>query len=398
MWTTGYTCHSARHTNAKGGLRVDDRNGLINGGNTGAAIVPGDPGGSLLIQAIRHEGDLKMPPKKRLSDDQIRELSQWIKDGAAWPEVRSNAVVGKSNPKYDKARKEHWAWQPLKAAPLPSVHDIAWPRNDIDRFVLSRLEAAGLKPVADADRAALIRRVSYDLNGLPPTPEEVDAFVNDSSPEAFETVVDRLLASPAYGERWGRHWLDVARYGESTGASRNLPFPHAWRYRDYVIEAFNSDKPYDQFIREQIAGDLLPAKDQGERDKLNVATGFLAIGVKDVNQRFKVRFVMDNVDEQLDAVGRGILSMTVSCARCHDHKFDPIPTAEYYALAGIFRSSDLCAGLRNKMGGGGLDYYDSQLLIALGTVTKPTPEALAKADKLKKEVDQALVRGISRPW
>src|SRR5262249_55347541 len=194
-------------------------------------------------------------------------------------------------------------------------------------------------------------------------------------------LVDRLLASTAYGERWGRHWLDVARYGESTGSSRNLPLPHAWRYRDYVVNAFNHDKPYDRFIREQIAGDLLPADSERERIENLIATGFLAIGVKDVNQRFKVRYIMDNVDEQIDAVSRGILGLTASCARCHDHKFDPIPTADYYALAGIFRSTDLCAGLRNKMGSGGLDYYDTAMLIKLGPDIPPDAATMAKIEK-----------------
>ena len=187
---------------------------------------------------------------------------------------------------------------------------------------------------------------------MPPTPQEVDAFLWNASPDAYERLVDRLLASPAFGERWGRHWLDVARYGESTGSSRNLPYPHAWRYRDYVIDALNKDKPYDQFLREQIAGDLLPADSPDQRDEQLIATGFLALGVKDVNQRYKVRFVMDNIDEQIDTVSRSILAVTASCAQCHDHKFDPIPTADYYALAGIFHSTELCAGLAKlKMGG-----------------------------------------------
>ena len=235
----------------------------------------------------------------------------------------------------------------------------------------------------------MIRRVTFDLAGLPPTPEDIDAFVADSSSQAFEQVVDRLLASPAFGERWGRHWLDVARYGESTGSSRNLPLPHAWRYRDYVIEAFTRDKPYNTFIQEQLAGDLLPASSPSERDEHRIATGFLAIGVKDVNQRFKVRFIMDNVDEQIDAVSRAFLATTVSCARCHDHKFDPIPTSDYYALAGIFRSTDLCAGLRNKMGGGGLDYYDSAMLVRLGPEAKPDPQLAEKIAAATKAYEAA---------
>ena len=384
-----YNCHSA-NTNSKGGLRVDDRNGLIHGGNTGPAVVPGKPDESLLLQAVRHlDGAPKMPPKKKLTDDQLADLARWIEDGAAWPEVNVPVALGKPDAKYEKLRKEHWAWQPLDEAQVPEVKDATWPLDDIDRFVLTRLEAKGLRPVGDANPRDLIRRVTFDLTGLPPTPEEVAAFLADSSTGAFEKVVDRLLGSPAFGERWGRHWLDVARFAESSGGSRNLPLPHAWRYRDYVINALNADKPYDQFIREQIAGDLLPSNSPEEREEHIIATGFLAVGVKDVNQRFKVRFVMDNVDEQIDAVTRSFLATTASCARCHDHKFDPIPTTDYYALAGIFRSTDLCAGLRNKMGGGGLDYYDTEMLIPLGEQAKADPELERKVAEAKKAYEAA---------
>jgi hypothetical protein len=229
--------------------------------------------------------------------------------------------------------------------------------------------------------------VTFDLTGLPPTPAEIDAFAENKYPDAYERLVDRLLASPAFGERWGRHWLDVARYGESTGPSRNIPYPHAWKYRDYVIDTVNADVPFDRFVREQVAGDLLPASSGAERDRLLTATGFLALGVKDVNQRFKVRFVMDNVDEQIDAVTRSVLALTVSCARCHDHKFDPIPTTDYYALAGIFTSTDNCAGVRNKMGGGGLDYYDPSMLVTVGPDRPPAPPE--QVAKLKAEVARA---------
>src|SRR5205814_8890165 len=201
--------------------------------------------------------------------------------------------------------------------------------------------------------------------------------------DAFAKVVDRLLASPAFGEHWGRHWLDVARYGESTGSSRNIPYPHAWRYRDYVLDAVNADKPYDRFLTEQIAGDLLPAATPQERDEHLIATGFLALGVKDVNQRFKVRFVMDNIDEQIDTVTRSVLALTASCARCHDHKFDPIPTTDYYALAGIFHSTDLCVGVRNKMGGGGMDYYDPAMVLPLGGEQKPDRIFAEKIEQAK---------------
>ncbi|MBC7818912.1 MAG: DUF1549 domain-containing protein, partial [Planctomycetaceae bacterium] len=361
-----FNCHST-NTNSRGGLRVDDRNGLITGGDHGAAIVPGDPERSLLIKAVRQtDNKLKMPPMKQLSEQQIADLTKWIQDGAVWPKVEFTLPIGDPSPEYERLRNEHWAWQPFGDVKAPAVRVADWARDDIDRFIQAELEEKGLTPVGDAGKVALIRRVTFDVTGLPPTLDEIASFVKDDSTTAFEAVVDRLLASAAFGERWGRHWLDVARYGESTGSARNLPYPHAWRYRDYVIDAFNNDKPYDQFIREQIAGDLLPANSDSQRDEQLIATGFLALGVKDVNQRYKVRFVMDNVDEQIDTVSRAVLGLTASCARCHDHKFDPIPQTDYYALAGIFRSTDLCAGVRNKMGGGGLDYYDTDLLLKLG--------------------------------
>jgi cytochrome c553 len=383
-----YNCHSA-NTNSRGGLRVDDRNGMIVGGGRGPAVVPGHPEKSLLIQAVRRiHPKLKMPPQKPLTAVQIADLTQWIKDGAAWPQLRLPASITRVNPEYEKLRRTHWAWQPLQSPQVPQVKTAGWARTDLDRFVLARLEAKGLQPVGDADRLTLLRRVTFDLTGLPPTPAQIDAFANDPAADAFEKVVDRLLAAPAFGERWGRHWLDVARYGESTGSSRNVPFPHAWRYRDYVIDAFNHDKPYDQFIREQIAGDLLPAASPQERDEHVIATGFLALGVHDVNQRFKVRFIMDNIDEQIDTVSRSVLALTVSCARCHNHKFDPIPTTDYYALAGIFHSSDQCAGVRNKMGGSGMDYYDTTMLLPLTGAAHPDPQLALKI----KQTQAALVR------
>jgi hypothetical protein len=274
-----YTCHSA-DTNAKSGLRVDDHTGLLQGGNRGAAVVPGRPEQSLLIQAVRQtHPKVKMPPTKRLADREIADLCQWIKDGAAWPRVALPASVGKHRAKYERQRRGHWAWQPLREPNLPAVRNAAWPRADFDRFILAGLEARGLAPVGDADRPTLLRRLTFDLTGLPPTPAEMSSFIADDSPDAVARVVDRLLASPAYGERWGRHWLDLARYAESTGPSRNIPYPHAWRYRDYVLDAFNHDKPYDQFLREQLAGDLLPAASQQQRDQQRIATGFLALGV-----------------------------------------------------------------------------------------------------------------------
>jgi hypothetical protein len=375
-----YACHSA-DTKPAGGLRVDDRNGLLTGGNNGPAVVPGDSARSLLLRRVAHADSNRRMPKEGepLTPDQIADLTRWIRDGAHWPSVKVPASLGQPKEWYESVKKEHWAWQPLADPEIPAVRDPTWPRDDIDRFVLAGLEGAELTPVADADKVALIRRATFDLIGLPPTPADVDAFLADMAPDAFARVVDRLLASPHFGERWGRHWLDVARYGESTGPSRNIPYPHAWRYRDYVIGAVNDDVPFDRFLTEQIAGDLLPAATPRERDRLLIATGFLALGVKDVNQRFKVRFEMDNVDDQIDAVSRAALGLTVSCARCHDHKFDPIPTADYYALAGIFTSTDNCAGVRNKMGGGGLDYYDPSMLVTLSGDRPPPPADRVRA-------------------
>ena len=384
-----YNCHSADNK-AAGGLRVDDRNGLLQGGGRGPAVVPGAIEKSVLLKAISHTDEkLKMPPEFKLEDGEIAILTKWVQDGAAWPSLEIPANLLKDDAEYDKLRQSHWAWQPLKSVTVPEVRDTAWARSDVDRFVLAKLESESLAPVADADRSSLLRRITYDLTGLPPTPEEQRAFLNDTSPQAYELVVDRLLQSTAFGERWGRHWLDIARFGESTGSARNLPYPNAWRYRDYVIDALNKDKPYDQFVREQIAGDLLPYESEEQHREQNIATGFLAIGVKDVNQRFKVRFTMDNIDEQIDTFSQAFLGLTVSCARCHDHKFDPISTKEYYGIAGIFHSTDLCAGVRNKMGGGGLDYYDPSMLLILSKTSQPGPEHEAKVAAAKKAADDA---------
>ncbi|MCW1914770.1 DUF1553 domain-containing protein [Luteolibacter sp. GHJ8] len=392
-----YSCHSA-DTKAAGDLRVDDLNGLLSGGNNGPAVVPGDPDKSLLIQRVVHKQERLLMPKESdpLTESQISDLRTWIANGAAWPLEKIPEDLGKVTAKYDKLRKNHWAWQPLGSPALPAVREQSWVRGDIDRFVLAKLEEESLPPASDADPVTLLRRLSFDLTGLPPEPDRIAAFIKDPSPAAYEAEVDRLLTSPGFAERWGRHWLDVARYGESTGPSRNIPYPHAWKYRDYVLDAVARDIPFDRFIQEQIAGDLLPAEAGPERDRLLTATGFLALGVKDVNQRFKVRFQMDNVDEKIDTVTRSVLGLTVSCARCHDHKFDPVPITDYYSLAGIFTSTEDGAGVRNKMGGGGLDYYDPKNLIPLSTQPPPPPAdqvaALeAKVAETKKAWDE--IRG-----
>ncbi|MFM8470413.1 MAG: DUF1549 domain-containing protein [Limisphaerales bacterium] len=337
-----YKCHAAGEGNKiKGGLALDSREGARKGGDSGPAVVPGDTKKSLLVEAIRYATkDLQMPPEKnggKLPDAVIRDFERWIQMGAADPRA-GGGVVRKE---YDGAKaKDHWAYQPPKAAPVPAVKNAAWPKSDLDRFILANLEAKGLAPVGDADKLTLLRRVHFDLTGLPPTFEEVNAVLDDKSADPFANVVDRLLASPQFGERWGRHWLDVARFAESSGKDVNVAYPHAWRYRDYVIAAFNADKPYDRFVREQVAGDLLPASNDRQRAEQLVATGFLALGAKGMNEQKPAQFFMDVADEQIDAVSQAFLASTIACARCHDHKFDPFSQREYTALVGIFLSTE----------------------------------------------------------
>jgi hypothetical protein len=341
-----YSCHATTASKIRGGLTLDSRDGLRKGGQTGPVVVPGDAKKSLLLKALRQEEeDLKMPPKKKLADEVVADFEKWIAMGAPYP--RDNSAKGtKGEIDIEKGRK-FWAFQPPRKTAPPAVKDTAWPRGDIDRFLLAGLEAKGLKPVADADARTLLRRVTFDLTGLPPAPNDVETFVKDfaANPQtALEAAIDKLLASPQFGERWGRHWLDVARYAESSGRANNFAYPHAWRYRDYVIAAFNADKPFDQFIREQLAGDLLSARDDAQKSEFLAATGFLAIGPKTHNERNPRQFQMDLADEQIDATFQAFQALTAACARCHDHKFDPIPQKDYYALSGIFRSTETCYG------------------------------------------------------
>ena len=337
-----YKCHATGEGNKiKGGLALDTRESTRKGGDSGPAVVPGNPAKSLLLEAIRYtKNDLQMPPEKdggKLSDAIIKDFERWIQTGAADP--RTGGAVAKKE--YDGSKaKDHWAYQPPKKSPVPAVKNAAWPKTDIDRFVLAKLEAEGLAPVADAGKLTLLRRVYFDLIGLPPTFDEVNAFLDDKSADPFANAVDRLLASPQFGERWGRHWLDVARYAESTGKDVNTAYPHAWRYRDYVIAAFNADKPYDRFVREQVAGDLLPSTSDKQKAEQLVATGFLAIGPRGLNEQNARLFYLDVADEQIDTLSQAFLGTTIACARCHDHKFDPISQQDYYALAGIFLSTD----------------------------------------------------------
>ena len=327
-----YSCHSDKAKKLKGGLRLDTPAGLIKGGTSGAMLSPGNPDESLLIKAVRYEDkDLKMPPDDdKLSAEQIAALVAWVKMGAPDPRAATGPV-----PLTDmhEARTKHWAFQPVTRPALPKVKNSRWVQTPVDNFILSKLEQKKIKPSAPADRRTLIRRVTYDLLGLPPTPEEVEAFINDKRPDAYAHLVDRLLASPRYGERWGRHWLDVARYADTKGylvggEERRFPFSHT--YRDYVIRAFNEDKPYDQFLVEQLAADRL---ELGEDKSTLAALGFLTLGRQFLNNQ------NDIIDDRIDVVTRGTMGLTVTCARCHDHKFDPLSTKDYYALHGIFASS-----------------------------------------------------------
>ncbi len=334
-----YACHSREAKKLKAHLYLDSRAGWQVGGDSGTALVPGKPDASLLVKAIRYKDtDLQMPPKSKLPGAEIERLVEWVKRGA--PDPREGKVEAPVKAEIDiEGGRAFWAFQgPVKPA-IPQVRQGDWPRSDIDRFILARLESAGIRPGKMADKASLIRRVHFDLTGLPPSPDEIDSFVQDDTPDALAQRIDRLLARPAFGERWGRHWLDVARYAESSGGGRSLMFKDAWRYRDYVIASFNQDKPYDRFVKEQIAGDLLPYDSPAQRGDQLCATGYLALGPTNYELQDKALLQMDVVDEQIDTIGRTFLGLTIGCARCHDHKFDPIPTRDYYAMAGIFTST-----------------------------------------------------------
>ncbi len=335
-----YECHSATAKKLKGGLLLDSSAGVQEGGFTGPAITPGDPDASLLVQALRHTTeDVAMPPKKKLPPHVIADFETWVRWGAPDPRATDTVAVVRAKETIDWSKaREWWSFRPLARPAPPAVKNARWPANDLDRFVLARLEAANLSPAADADKRALLRRATFDLTGLPPTPEEIAAFLADTSAEAFARVVDRLLASPRYGERWGRHWLDVVRYADTAGDNSDYPIPQIHRYRDWVIAAFNRDLPYDQFVRDQLAGDLRGGATEDESQARLVATGYIANA-----RRFGSR-VDDypqhlTIEDTIDNVGRSFLGLTVSCARCHDHKFDPIPTQDYYALYGIFHNT-----------------------------------------------------------
>jgi len=379
-----YECHAGESRILRGGLRLDHRAGWLRGGDSGPAIVPGDPQNSLLMQAVRYES-MEMPPAGRLSEQQTAVLGEWIRRGA--PDPRLEAPPAKLQPvDWDAARK-HWAFQPIPDAEPPAESDPLWSKNPIDRFVRARLRQAGMEPAVAADRRTLIRRATFDLTGLPPTPEETAAFIADPAEDAFDRVVDRLLSSPAYGERWGRHWLDLVRYATTNGADENHGLPEAWRYRDWVIRSLNVDLPMDQFIVQQLAGDLLPVpEDEQAAGDLLTATGLLVLGPKMLAEQDKEKMLIDIADEQVDTISRTMLGLTLSCARCHDHKFDPLSARDYYALAGIFYSTRT---MQNR------DFVSKWMERPLPSreVTERRRQQQQRIDAVKSELEQLKVAG-----
>lgn len=375
-----YSCHSSQSGNARGGLTLDTKERMAIGGTTGPAIIPGNTEDSLLLHAISYD-DFEMPPNRKLSPSVIDDFRRWVEMGAPDPRSQQITKVQSSITTQDieKAKSSFWAYLPPRHS-KPTVKDhTQWSLGEIDRYILEGYKEAKVHPPADAKANEVLRRLTFDLVGLPPTAEQIQFFasqweMNPSS--AIAHVVERLLDSKHFGERWGRHWMDVVRYGESSGRAVNMTYPHAWRYRDYIIDSFNQDKPYDQFVQEQIAGDLLPADSDDVFAEHLVATSFLAIGSKNVNESNRVQFAADLVDEQIDATTRVFMGMSIACARCHDHKFDAIPQEDYYALAGIFQSTNTFFGNpQSELGhfSDATDKQNSTLLIL--PVDQPSPYA-----------------------
>ncbi|MBT7215826.1 MAG: DUF1549 domain-containing protein, partial [Verrucomicrobia bacterium] len=341
-----YRCHSAKAEEKgklKAGLLLDSRAGLLKGGDSGSALTPGDPSKSFLIEAVNYRNeDMEMPPKGKLKEEQIKILTDWVKMGAPWPGADTTSEIAQAQPKeaydWDRFRREHWSFKPVVKSDLPPVENRSWPRSPIDYYTLSKLEAKNLEPNTAAEKRILIRRAYLDLTGLPPTPEQVEEFLEDAVVNAFEKIVDRLLASDHYGERWARHWLDVARYSDGLGGfGDNRALPDAWRYRDWVVNALNSDMPYNEFVSRQISGDVIDDHPDP------VATGFFVVGPSYTSDggdpEAKAQAQAETLSDRVDTFSRAFLGLTTACARCHDHKFDPITTQDYYAIAGIFKNT-----------------------------------------------------------
>jgi hypothetical protein len=373
-----FECHS-HGTKIKGGLALDSRSGWVEGGDNGPAIQPGEVETSLLVKAVRYiDAEFEMPPKAKLPAAEIAILEEWVKLGAPDPRATGAGKVKKGIDLVEG--RKFWAFQPVGDPSPPRIEDAPWPLDPLDHFIRSKQEQEGISPVADADRYTWLRRVSLDLTGLPPSEKEVLAFAQDSSPQAFEVVVDRLLASKAYGERWARHWLDLTGYADMIGTSNNVFAEHAWRYRDYLIASFNADKPFDEFVREQIAGDLMPSESTEDRAENIVATGFLMVGDIEIVNPDKARMEADHIDTQVNRIGQTFMGMTLGCVRCHDHKFDPIGVEDYYGIAGMLHSSPSS----HKM-------PDMGVWSTLNSTVLPeTPAQLAARKKLEAENEQRI--------
>ncbi len=385
-----YKCHSAASEKIKGGLLLDSAEGLAKGGDDGPAVVAGHPEQSRLIEAVGYENvDLQMPPKAKLSDEQIKDLTRWVKSGANWPKEATTKPVAVAKIAFDLQQRKagHWAWQPVKSQTPPAVKNQEWAKTAFDQFILAKLEANGLSPAVRADKRTLIRRAYFDLIGLPPSPQAVEEFLADTSPSAFEKVIDKLLDSPQYGERWARHWLDLVRYAETFGHEFDYPIAHAWQYRDYVIRALNADVPYNQFVTEHIAGDLLDRPRLHPTEGFNesiIGTGFWFFSEQthapvDVRQH-----QADRTDNQIDATGKAFLGLTLGCARCHDHKFDAISQQDVYALWGFAQSTRRQDALLDRQGK--IGEMTSKLKALQGDGNKLLSNALPLADAVAKEV------------
>ncbi|MBT6957042.1 MAG: DUF1553 domain-containing protein [Opitutae bacterium] len=383
-----YKCHSDQAKKLKAGLYLDRKAGWQQGGENGPVIVPGKPEESRLITAISYkENELRMPPNSKLSRQILADFEKWIAMGAHDPRDEPLEAIHKTTGPQSKSLEDgrrFWAFKPLVNPKTPVVKHKSWISTELDKFIIARLEGKGLQPADPAGKITLLRRAYFDLTGLPPTPEQIDSFLADDSPEAYPRLIDELLGSPHYAERWGRHWLDVARYADTTGGGRNLQYKNAYRYRDYVLESYRNDKPFNLFIKQHIAGDLLPSKTNEEFNDNLIGTTFLALGPHNYELQDKALLRMEIVDEQIDAVGRAFLATTLGCARCHDHPFDPVPTSEYYSLAGIFRSTN------SSRPGNVANFIERNLRDKDGEVRKAHTESLKKLEMELKELDALL--------
>ena len=392
-------CHGGGEK-LKGNLRLTTREGVLKGGDDGPVVSLDNPDKSLLLSAINYGGEIKMPPSAKLPPDKIEILTQWVKGGVPWtpglnlaPNAVAQPSVGRPDPPTpEEARKNFWSFQPVKRPPVPAVKDKSWVRNPLDAFVLSKLEEKGLKPAAPASKISMLRRATYDLTGLPPSPAEATAFLADTSANAYEKVVDRLLESPHYGEKWGRHWLDLVRYGESNSYERDNPKPNVWRFRDYVIRSFNDDKPYDQFVKEQLAGDEMP--DASHSYDPIIATGYYRLGIWDDEPNDRLQAQFDNFDDIVTTTGQVFLGLTIDCARCHNHKIDPILQTDYYRLLAFFRN---IKPYHNGGAGdeveifdrpGGREAFESDLALR----TKRADEIQARTTEIESEFRRLYVR------